>query len=154
MPAPGPNHEPTAHEAVAHLPERVVFFDGMCGLCDRTVQTLLARDLRGRLRFATLQGETARQLRTAYPSEFPQVLESLVFLDNTGPAPRFLVRSRASFAIAREVESLRSWAWLSLLPRPLTDLGYRILAVLRYPLFGRRETCRVPTPAESARFLD
>lgn len=151
---------PTVHEGsalrrdVARLPDRVVFFDGMCGLCDRTVQTLLARDRRGRLRFATLQGETARQLRIAYPSEFPQVLESLVFLDNTGPAPRFLVRSRASFAIAREVDSLRAWAWLSLLPRPLTDLGYRVLAALRYPLFGRRDTCRVPTPEEASRFLD
>ena len=136
------------------LPERVVFFDGLCGLCDRSVQLLLARDTQKQLCFAPLQGATAQRLREAYPTNFPQTLESLVFLDNTGPTPRFLVRSRASFAIAREVPSLQRWAWLSLVPRPLTDLAYRALGASRYRLFGRRETCRVPRAEDAARFID
>jgi predicted DCC family thiol-disulfide oxidoreductase YuxK len=135
------------------LPERIVFFDGLCGLCDRSVQLLLARDRHQHLHFAPLQGETARDLRTAYPKEFPQGVESLVYCDNTGARPRFFTRSGASFAIAREVESLRGWAWLSVVPRPLTDLGYRALAASRYALFGRLETCRVPRPEDVGRFL-
>jgi predicted DCC family thiol-disulfide oxidoreductase YuxK len=136
------------------LPDRIVFFDGLCGLCDRSVQLLLARDGRQRLHFAPLQGETAGDLRADYPMEFPQGVESLVFCDNTGARPRFYTRSRASFAIAREIESLRGWAWLSVVPRPLSDLAYRALAASRYALFGRLEACRVPRPQDLGRFLD
>ena len=145
---------PTSTSTSSALPARVVFFDGLCGLCDRTVQMLLERDTDQRLCFAPLQGLTAQRLRESYASAFPADADSLVFLDNTRGTPRFLVRSKASFAIAREVPSLRRWAWLSLVPRPLTDLAYRALAALRYRLFGQLEACRVPRPDQASRFLD
>jgi predicted DCC family thiol-disulfide oxidoreductase YuxK len=140
-------------DLLAVLPPRVVFFDGVCGFCDRTVRMLLDRDVDRRLHFATLQGETARALARRYPDDFPDDVDSLVYLDNTAAVPRFLVRSQASFAIAREVPSLRRWAWLSLLPGFLTDLGYRLLAAVRYRVFGRLDACRIPAPEDRARFL-
>ena len=145
---------PTPAGVASGLPARVVFFDGLCGMCDRTVQMLLERDTEERLCFAPLQGVTAQRLRESCESGFPTDADSLVFLDNAGATPRFLLRSRASFAIAREVPSLRRWAWLSLLPRPLTDLAYRALAALRYRLFGQLDACRIPRPEQAARFLD
>ena len=144
----------TPESPTTRLPARVVFFDGLCGVCDRTVQMLLERDTRGRLWFAPLQGRTAQQLRACCGSEFPADTDSLVFLDNTGGTPQFLLQSRASFAIAREVESLRAWAWLSLVPRPLTELAYRAFAALRYRLFDRRDACRIPSPEQASRFLE
>lgn len=143
--------------ALPRLPPRVVFFDGVCGFCDRTVRMLLAADTDRRLHFAMLQGATAAALRERYPDRFPHDIDTLVYVDSTtatGTGPRILLRSEASFAIAREVPALRRWAWLSLLPRWLTDLGYRALAAVRYRLFGRFDDCRIPTPAERSRFVD
>jgi len=136
------------------LPPRVIFFDGVCGFCDRTVRLLLSRDSAERFHFATLQGSTAAALRSAYPEQFPCDLDTLVYLDNTGPEPRFLLRSEASFAIARELDSLRAWAWIGVLPRAFTDLAYRVLAAVRYRVFGRLDQCRIPSASERQRFLD
>jgi len=138
----------------APLPPRVVFFDGVCGLCDRTVQRLLSHDPEGRFHFATLQGATAAELRSAYPDRFPTDIDTLVYLDNSGAEPRILLRSEASFAIARELDGLRAWAWLGVLPRPVTDLGYRLLAAVRYRIFGRLDECRIPHASDRQRFLD
>jgi predicted DCC family thiol-disulfide oxidoreductase YuxK len=148
-----PSPAGTTEHSSAGLPPRVIFFDGVCGLCDRTVRMLLDRDRERRLHFAMLQGDTARALRERYPDEFPGDIDTLVYLDNAGPEPRFLLRSQASFAIAREVPSLRRWAWLSVFPRFLTDPAYRLLAALRYRLFGKLDECRIPFPEERARFL-
>jgi len=143
----------------AGLPPRLIFFDGVCGFCDRTVRMLLDRDVEHRFHFAMLQGETARALRDRYPDAFPSDIDTLVYLDNTQIArsegrPLLLVRSEAAFAIARELPSLRRWAWLAVLPRFLTDFAYRSLASVRYRLFGKLDDCRIPTPEERARFLD
>jgi predicted DCC family thiol-disulfide oxidoreductase YuxK len=149
-----PSLTESAEALVAQLPARVIFFDGVCGFCDRTVRLLLDRDTAGRLHYAMLQGETARVLRESYPEAFPGDLDTMVYLDNTGDQPRFLLRSQASFAIAREVGSLRRWAWLSRLPPWLPELAYRVFAALRYRLFGKLDSCRIPSPNERARFLD
>ena len=83
------------------LPERIVFFDGVCGLCSRTVDNLLARDTEARLRFAPLQGETAGALRAEHPERFPEHLDSIVYAESEGGETTFSTRSEAAFRIAR-----------------------------------------------------
>ncbi|MFH5802567.1 thiol-disulfide oxidoreductase DCC family protein [Alienimonas sp. DA493] len=126
----------------------VLFFDGQCGLCNAAVDWLMARDPRGVLRFAPLQGETAEK---TLPDSDRECLDSLVFLDEAG-------RSRRSRAVVRALGKLggrwtvAAWA-LWLVPGPLRDLGYRLVAKVRYAIWGKKETCRMPTPEERARFL-
>jgi predicted DCC family thiol-disulfide oxidoreductase YuxK len=133
--------------------QRLVLFDGACAFCDATVRRLLDRDPEGRLRFAALQGETAAALRRRHP-EIPHDIDTMVYVDATGGSERVYLRSEAAFRIWAEVEPARPLLrWLRRLPRPLTDLGYRILARLRYRLFGRLDACRVPSSEERARFL-
>jgi predicted DCC family thiol-disulfide oxidoreductase YuxK len=133
--------------------QRLVLFDGVCGFCDATVRWLLDRDSEGRLHFAALQGETAAALRRRHP-EIPDAIDALVYVDATDGSERVYLRSEAVFRIWAEVEPTRPLLrWLRRLPRPLTDLGYRLFARLRYRLFGRVDACRVPSPEERARFL-
>lgn len=135
------------------LPPRILFFDGVCAVCDRTVDWLLARDRQGVLRFATLQGETARRVATALP-DFPRDIDTVVLLDQSGPEPVLELRSRAIFAVLGALGGeLRHWARLAVLPRWLTDLLYRAFVRIRYRTFGKLDACRVPTPEERARFL-
>ena len=144
---------PAPHTA-QDLPPRLVLFDGVCGFCDRTVAWLIERDPAGRLRFAPLQGETARALRARHP-EIPSEAETLVFVERGAEGDRVLLRSRAVLAACAALESPPRWLrWLALVPAPLREAGYRLFARLRYRLFGRLDACRVPSPEERERFLD
>jgi predicted DCC family thiol-disulfide oxidoreductase YuxK len=127
----------------------IVFFDGVCNLCNGAVNALLDRDRRGRLRFAPLQGETFAALRSRRP-ELEQ-LDSIVVEDRGG----LHVKSAAVVHVLRALGG--PWpalAWLvRLVPRPLRDRAYDLVAARRYRWFGRRDACRVPTPELKARFL-
>jgi predicted DCC family thiol-disulfide oxidoreductase YuxK len=135
-------------------PAGVVLFDGVCGLCNRTVDFLLRADRRGRLRFATLQGPTAASLLGE--RNLPLDLQTVLYLRHRdGAAPELLDRSSAILAILRDLGGgWRAAAALRVVPRPLRDAVYRFVAARRYRWFGKRDTCRLPTPEERHRFLD
>jgi predicted DCC family thiol-disulfide oxidoreductase YuxK len=137
--------------AVGH---HLLLYDGECGLCDRAVQFLLARD-RGRvLTFAPLQGSTAAALRTRLA--VPRELDSLLLvLDAGSPEERLLSRSSGVLASLDVIGGVwRLLSWLRLVPRPLRDALYIFVAKRRAVWFERLPACRVPTPEESDRFLD
>ena len=137
------------------LPEITLFFDGVCSLCNHFVDFVVSRDHTKSLRFAPLQGETFR----AVAEENPQLagIDSLVVAvrDRPDGPPRLLVRSRgALFVLGRLGGVWKGLAvLLGLIPTPVSDLGYRAIARTRYLIFGRRDTCRLPTPQESGLFL-
>jgi len=133
--------------------ERLVLYDGVCGFCDSMVQWLLARD-GGRFRYAPLQGRAAAELRARHP-EIPGDLHTMVYVEVRDGTERVHLRSDAVLAMLQELGRPWRWlAWLRWLPRGLRDLGYRLFARSRYRVFGRLDACRVPGPAERARFLD
>lgn len=129
----------------------LVFFDGDCGLCHHTVRFLLREDRNGVLRFAPLRGETFHEevpapRRAGLP-------DSLIVRTGDG---RLLVRSDATIHLLRRLGG--RWRWradlLALVPRPIRDAGYRILASVRRLLFRRPEdACPVVAPPLRARFL-
>ena len=127
----------------------ILFFDGVCGLCNSVVDWVLRNDRRGIVLFSPLQGETAQQ---RLPDGDRERLDTVVFIEGDRI-------TRRSTAIVRLLSHLGGvWtvlAWLLwLIPWPLRDVGYRAVSKLRYRLFGKKETCRLPTPDERARFLD
>lgn len=142
----------TVHDAPA-IPERLVLYDGVCGLCDRFVQWLLARDREGAFRFAPLQGETAAAIRARHP-EIPERLDSILYVETAGGEERVYWESRAVFRVCRELPGgWKALSWLRVVPRFVTDAVYRLVARVRYRVFGKYETCKVPSAAQRARFL-
>jgi len=140
--------------AVAALPPRLVFFDGLCGFCDGMVRWLVAHDPGGRLRLAPLQGESAALLRTRHP-DFPGEQETLVYVEREGDIERLYLRSDAVLRILAQLGP--PWRWLAalrVLPRALRDVAYAAFARIRYRVFGKLESCRLPAPEETERFLD
>jgi predicted DCC family thiol-disulfide oxidoreductase YuxK len=125
----------------------IVFFDGVCGLCDQVVDWIIEKDTKAHFRFAPLQGETA-QTAFANPG---QALKTVVVLKNE----RYFKRSSAIVEILLDLPGYRALGWLLwLIPWPLRDLGYGAVAKVRYSIWGKSETCRLPTPEERTRFLD
>jgi predicted DCC family thiol-disulfide oxidoreductase YuxK len=139
---------PPQSPAAAPPDHPIIFFDGVCAMCDRFVSLIARVDRKRVFRFAPLQGETARRLLPPLGDD-PQRW-SMLYLDERGLHDQ----SEASLQVYRR---LGGWAWpLSLLrfvPRLLRDPVYRVVARNRYRWFGRRDACRVPTPAEREQFL-
>jgi predicted DCC family thiol-disulfide oxidoreductase YuxK len=132
--------------------DTTLLYDGLCGFCDGVVQFVLARDTRGTLRFAPLQGEFARGVLERHPGLLG--MDSLVLVTGEGASETVSVRSDAALDVAAYLGGIWSLARvLRAVPRPLRDWGYDLFARYRYRLFGRRTACRIPEPAVRARFL-
>jgi len=129
----------------------IVFFDGVCNLCNSSVNFLIKRDRHRRLRFASLQGETAEQLyQQAGPLPEDGQFWSVMLWDERGLCDR----SEAALGIARHLGGLWRLATIfRIVPRPIRDAVYEFIARNRYRWFGKKETCRVPTPAERGQML-
>jgi predicted DCC family thiol-disulfide oxidoreductase YuxK len=128
-----------------------VFFDGVCGLCNRTVQFLLRHDRRDRLRFAPLQGPTAARMLPPLGGH-PEELNTIYVVTSDG---RLLERSRAVLFAATALGG--GWTLLGALrvvPRPVADVIYGGVARVRYRIFGRLDACAMPSAAQRAKFLD
>lgn len=126
----------------------IVFFDGVCGLCNTTVDWIVKRDRRGIFRFAPLQGETAAERLSKADTE--QLSSLVLIMDGQ--------TYRKSSAVARILWQLGAWhqvagTLLWVIPRPMRDWGYTVVARNRYRWFGKKESCRLPTPEERGRFL-
>ena len=134
----------------------IVFYDGVCGLCDRLVHFLLTRDRAARLRFAPLLGELAR--RDLLPrGHDPADLDSIVVIAGwQSPAPRLLTRSRAVLHAAGQLGA--GWRALAaiarVVPQRMADAVYAAVARRRYRMFGRLHACPLPRPEWRDRFLD
>lgn len=126
----------------------IVFYDGECGLCDRSVQALVKLDKTHRLRYATLQGETAARLLG--PPEGDAGGWSIKLLDEG----RVYDRSTAAIRAMTRAGGLGKLAGAMLIvPRVVRDGIYRWIATHRYRWFGDAEACLLPTQAIRQRFL-
>lgn len=128
----------------------VVVFDGVCALCSGWVGFLIRRDRAGIFRFAAMQSPAGRQRMQAHGLDPDQPASFLV----TTPDGAF-TDSQAVLAILRRLGG--GWALaarlLAVVPRPVRDAGYRLVARHRYRWFGRRAQCLVPPPDARWRFL-
>lgn len=128
----------------------ILLFDGVCNLCDRSVQFILDHDGEEIFRFASLQSEIGQALVTRCGLE-PGGVDSVVLVEGG----QCYVRSEAAWRVASRLDA--PWRWTSAsrhLPLWLRDRAYNWVARNRYRWFGTREACRIPSPEERARFLD
>ena len=131
--------------SVAGRQPLVVFFDGVCGLCDRSVVWLMGEDRERHLRFAPLQGMTSREVlgpSTTYTS--------IIVKDGS----RVYERSDAVIRILTAIGGIwRLAEVLRVIPVPARNAVYDYVARHRYQWFGKMESCRMPTPEEAERML-
>lgn len=131
----------------------VLFFDGYCGLCSGLVNFLMTEDQLGQLRFATLQGELGEKLRqqNRIPKAIAgQPFDTLIVLWQD----QILEKSDAAILALEMLGGFwRFSAILRIIPKGLRDSIYDLIAKHRYRIFGKTETCRLPTKNEREFFL-
>ena len=129
----------------------VLFYDGVCGLCNRLVRFLVRRDRADRFRFASLQSAYAQKTLAGFGRD-PRDLDTVYALLPDG---RLLDRGRAILAgLAALGGAWKLSAVFRIVPTFVLDLVYRLVARTRYRIFGKLDTCELPTPEEREKFID
>ncbi|MDZ4846967.1 MAG: DCC1-like thiol-disulfide oxidoreductase family protein [Chitinophagales bacterium] len=132
------------------MKESIVLFDGVCNLCNASVQFIIKRDKKKRFKFASLQSDFAQQLFKKQQFD-SQGIDSVVLFEND----KLHVRSTAALKIARKLD--RMWFLFYsfvIIPAPLRDVVYDFIARNRYKWFGKKEFCAMPEPGMKERFLE
>ncbi len=128
---------------------QIVLFDGVCNLCNQSVDFIVQRDKKDVFKFASLQSEFAQNLLKPFPID-AQKLDSVLLVKGG----KLYQKSSAALQIARQLGGgWRLMYGFIIVPRFLRDFVYNIIAKNRYRWFGKKETCRLPTPEERAKFL-
>jgi predicted DCC family thiol-disulfide oxidoreductase YuxK len=127
----------------------VILFDGVCNLCNGAVQFIIKTDKASKFLFASLQSDFG-QLQLQKFGLDPSKLHSIIALENG----KFYERSDAALKIASGLA--QPWPMLGvfrILPRFFRDWIYDLISKNRYKMFGKRESCMIPTPELKGRFV-
>lgn len=137
-----------------HLGKDVVLYDGVCSLCNFAVQFILPRDSRGRFHFASLQSDFAQQMLIKYGRDPKELITFYVLVGYGTPQERLLERSAAAlYALSHLDGAWRGCSLLRVVPKPLADAIYNLVAGNRYALFGKHEACMLAQPGFENRFV-
>ena len=127
----------------------ILLFDGVCNLCNSIVQFTIKRDPKGKFKFASLQSKSGQALLKKFDlptDDFASFV--LIKGDN------YFLKSSAGLHVLKELGGVWKLFYISIIfPRPLRDFIYNIIAKTRYRIFGKRDTCMVPTQDIKIRFL-
>lgn len=127
----------------------ILLFDGVCNLCNGSVQFVIERDPNAKFRFAALQSDEGKQLLFYFdlPSHD---LFSVILVEDA----QIYTRSSAALRLLKNMDNwYRFFYVLIIFPKSIRDFFYKIIANNRYKWFGKKESCMLPTPELKSRFL-
>ena len=127
----------------------IVLFDGVCNLCNGLVRFIIKRDRTGKFKFASLQSKIGRIWLTHF-SLAENEFESFVLIKGN----KYYLKSAAVLNLLWELGGIwKCFYVFVLVPRPVRDFLYDLIAKSRYKIFGKRDVCMVPTSELEERFL-
>ena len=128
----------------------IILFDGVCNLCNHAVNFIIDRDPAKRFLFSSLQSSEGQRLLHKHGLPAHQ-MDSLVLIRDD----KIFLKSSGALEIARYLSGFWPVFYIfKLIPYPIRDIIYNLVARYRYQLFGKRNTCRYPTTELKTRFLN
>jgi len=126
----------------------LILFDGECNFCDHSVQFIIKHDKQALYRFASIQSNVGQEIIKKY--HVPTNIDSLILLEKD----RCYYKSSAALKICRNLKGgWKTLYGLLLVPKPIRDYLYTIVARNRYKWFGKKDACILPSPEIRKRFL-
>jgi predicted DCC family thiol-disulfide oxidoreductase YuxK len=134
-----------------HIPEntQIILFDGVCNFCNSSINFIIDHDPEKHFKFAPLQSDLGQEILKQF-NKNTNDFDSVILLKNN----QLYQKSEAALEIVKHLSG--AWKYLSIfgiLPTFFLNLFYDIIAKNRYKIFGKTETCRMPTPELRERFL-
>jgi len=127
----------------------IILFDGFCNLCNGTVQFIIKRDSNYKFKFASLQSQIGQSLLKKHNLPINEIDTFVLIKEN-----KYFIKSKAGLLVLKEL----NWFWkisyfFIIIPKPIRDFFYDIIAKKRYKVFGRKANCMLPTASISNRFI-
>jgi predicted DCC family thiol-disulfide oxidoreductase YuxK len=137
--------------------KNVVFFDGVCGLCNSSVDFLIKIDKKNILIFSPLQSYFAVKVLAKFNIQLNlEQLDTIIYLGSN--SNKIYVKSNAVLEILKDLKNVWSVFYIfKIIPTQLRDILYEYISKNRYNILGakfkKKESCRIPTPEERKRFI-
>lgn len=130
--------------------EHILLFDGVCNLCNSIVQFTIKRDPKGKFKFASLQSASGQSLLKKFHLPTDD-FNSFVFIKGE----KLFLKSSAGLHVLKELGGVWKFFYgFIIVPRPVRDFIYMIIAKTRYKIFGKQRTCMIPSEKLKIRFID
>lgn len=143
------NNQLNTQIEIKDMQDPVIFFDGVCNLCNASINYVIDHDPKGYFKLCAIQSEKGEDFLKNY-NLTPKEVKTVILFENN----RLYTRSVAALKIAKRLKGPVKLTWIFILvPRFLRDPVYNYIARNRYRWFGKREQCRVPTPEIRNRFI-
>ncbi|TBO39949.1 thiol-disulfide oxidoreductase DCC family protein [Pedobacter kyonggii] len=131
------------------IQQPIIFFDGVCNLCNASVQFVIAHDKKDQFKFTALQGYYAKEILPQFNADLEKLNTILLLEDG-----KLYTRSSAALRVARKLNGLIPLLYaFIIIPKFIRDWVYDIIAKNRYRWWGRQESCWVPTPELKGKFI-
>jgi predicted DCC family thiol-disulfide oxidoreductase YuxK len=128
---------------------KIILFDGVCNLCNRSVNHVIERDKKDRFRFAAFQDEAGKRLITKFNIDRSKT-DSIVLIDDD----KIYVRSTAALRISRNLGGgYPLFYGLMIIPNFIRNWVYDYVAHNRYKWFGKKDSCMIPNLEIRSKFL-
>jgi len=137
---------------ISTLPKnkKIILFDGVCNLCNSSINYVIERDKKDVFRFVSLQSELGKTIQEYIGLENKNLDTIILYI----PGKAYYIKSTAALHIMKEFSGF--WIlmqFFTIIPSIIRDVIYNFIAKNRYKWYGKQETCRVPTPELTAKFL-
>lgn len=130
--------------------KKIILFDGVCNLCDATVQRIIESDKQDVFRFAAIQSEIGQQIINHIGVDTSKT-DSIILYE---PGQAYYYKAEAAMRIAKEMGGWYSLSgWFTFLPKWMSNSVYDYVARNRYKWYGKKSECMIPTPELKAKFL-
>jgi predicted DCC family thiol-disulfide oxidoreductase YuxK len=130
------------------MAQPIIFFDGVCNLCNASVQFVIEHDKKDHFHFTALQGDYAKEILPKFNAD-PKQLSSILLLEDD----KLYTKSSAALRVAKKLDGLIPLLYVFLIvPKFIRDWFYDIIAKNRYRWWGKEESCWVPTPELKSKF--
>jgi predicted DCC family thiol-disulfide oxidoreductase YuxK len=128
----------------------IIFFDGVCNLCNSSVNFIIKHDEKKQFLFASLQSDAAKEILLQYNSKKIN-LDSIVLLDNG----KLYEKSTAALRISKHLNNGLFLLYIFIIiPTFIRDYLYNYIAKNRYKWYGKKDSCMIPTKDLKSRFLE
>ena len=137
---------------IENLPtdKKIILFDGVCNLCESSVQFIIKRDKKDIFRFVAIQSELGQKIIKHIGIDISKTDSIILYL----PGKAYHYKAEAALLIAKELSGIYSvLGYLGFIPNSIKNTVYDYIAKNRYKWYGKKDACMIPTPELKAKFL-